>query len=138
MKTQVVQTIKDVYGVNPLIKEKGSDEVQIEESKLQTNLSEGLSKDSFILMISLLEEAGESSELLMETGIDITLFESRFLEIIETLFSFVFNFKQLALIHKYIFGETYIKDIPVLFNDKGEQYEPETPEQLWEAISNLN
>lgn len=96
-----------------------------------------LDKKTFIKIVSLLENVEEANQELFDIGIDVSMHESRFFEIIDLLLSKFLTKLQLAYLQVYLYGSEFLKDVPVLTNEKGEQVNPETPEELWTALNKL-
>jgi hypothetical protein len=93
-----------------------------------------LKKKLFIDTINILEEIEERSGELFEAGIDLSLYETLFFQVIENLFYTIYNDKQVNVIHSYIYGVPLSDKIPQPVNKEGKVLEPDTPEELWNAI----
>lgn len=104
-----------------------------------TNLSHSsrLDKKTFVKIVSLLENVEEANQELFDIGIDVSMHESRFFEIIDLLLSKFLTKLQLAYLQVYLYGNEFLEDVPVLTNEKGEHISPETPEELWIALNKL-
>ena len=57
-----------------------------------------------------------------------------FFQVIENLFYIIYNDKQVNLIHSYIYGEPLSDMIPQPVDKDGKVLEPETAEELWNAL----
>ena len=57
-----------------------------------------------------------------------------FFQVIENLFYTIYNDKQVNVIHSYIYGVPLSDKIPQPVNKEGKVLEPDTPEELWNAI----
>ena len=101
-----------------------------------TNVSR-LDKKTFVRIVNILEELEETNQELFDSGIDVSMHESRFFEIIDLLLGKFLTKLQLAYLQVYLYGSEFLEDIPVLTNEKGEPVEPETPEELWTALNKL-
>jgi len=88
----------------------------------------------FIDTINILEDIEEKSGELFEAGIDLSAYETLFFQVIENLLYTNYNDKQVNLIHSYIYGESLSDTIPLPVDKDGKILEPETPEELWNAI----
>jgi len=91
-------------------------------------------KKLFIDTINILEEIEERSGELFEAGIDLSVYETLFFQVIENLLYTIYNEKQVNLIHSYIYGEPLSDKIPQPVDKSGKVLEPETPEELWNGI----
>lgn len=113
--------------------------IRISERELGRDVME---KKLFIESIILLREIEDRRDFMEEElGVDMTVYEEKFLQIIENLFKMHFNKEQLALIQYYIY------QVPNLDNWDGKidlsdgketiTVDFETPEQVWNVISSL-
>lgn len=113
--------------------------IRISERELERDVME---KKLFIESIILLREIEDRRDFMEEElGVDMTVYEEKFLQIIENLFKMHFNKEQLALIQYYIY------QVPTLDNWDGKidlsdgkemiTVDFETPEQVWNVISSL-
>ena len=91
-------------------------------------------KKLFIDTISILEDIEEKSGELFQAGIDLSVYETLFFQVIENLLYTIYNDKQVNLIHSYIYGEPLTDKIPQPVDKSGKVLDPETPEELWNAI----
>jgi hypothetical protein len=130
MEKKLTEALKK-FNLLTSIKKKSLDEVV-------ADLSEGVDdtpqKKLFIDTINILEEIEERSGELFEAGIDLSLYETLFFQVIENLFYTIYNEKQVNVIHSYIYGEPLSDRIPQPVNKEGKVLEPDTPEELWNAI----
>lgn len=116
------------------IKKKSLDEVVAD---LSEEVNDTPQKKLFIDTINILEEIEERSGELFNAGIDLSLYETLFFQVIENLFYTIYNEKQVNVIHSYIYGEPLSDRIPQPVNKEGRVLEPDTPEQLWLAVQIL-
>lgn len=91
-------------------------------------------KKLFIDTINILEDIEEKSGELFQAGIDLSVYETLFFQVIENLLYTIYNDKQVNLIHSYIYGEPLTDKIPQPVDKSGKVLDPETPEELWNAI----
>ena len=91
-------------------------------------------KKLFIDAITILEEIEEKSSELFEAGIDLSVYETLFFQVIENLLYTIYNDNQVNLIHSYIYGEPLSDKIPQSVDKSGKVLDPETPEELWNGI----
>lgn len=109
-----------------------------ESSMTQYNLDKKL----FIDSLNLLREIEDRRDFMEEElGVDLSVYEEKFLQVIENLFRMHFSKEQLSLIQHYI----YI--IPTLQNWDGKvdvtdgkeiiTVDFETPEQVWNVITSI-
>jgi len=108
------------------------------KADLSNNSEDSPGKKLFLETITLLEEIEERSGELFEAGIDLSAYEILFFQVIENLFFTIYNEKQINLIHSYIYGEPLSDSIPLPVDKYGKVLEPETPEELWNALHILN
>lgn len=94
-------------------------------------------KELFIDTIELLEEIEDKSAQINEAGIDISLYESLFFQVIENLFYSKFNTRQMDMIHSYLYGIPLSSNPVELVDKNGNTLKPDTPEELWAAIQIL-
>lgn len=113
--------------------------VRIKERDMARDVIE---KKLFIESIILLREIEDRRDFMEEEiGMDMSIYEEKFLQIIENLFKVHFNKEQFALIQYYIY------QVPTLDNWDGKidlsdgkdmvTVDFETPEQVWNVISSL-
>ena len=91
-------------------------------------------KKLFIDTINILEDIEEKSGELFQAGIDLSVYETLFFQVIENLLYTIYNDKQVNLIHSYIYGEPLTDKIPQPVDKSGKVLDPETHEELWNAI----
>lgn len=112
---------------------------QIKEKDMARGVVE---KKLFIESIILLREIEDRRDFMEEEiGMDMSIYEEKFLQIIENLFKVHFNKEQFALIQYYIY------QVPTLDNWDGKidlsdgkemiTVDFETPEQVWNVINSL-
>ena len=86
-------------------------------------------KKLFIDTINILEEIEEKSGEIFEAGIDLSVYETLFFQVIENLLYTIYNDKQVNLIHSYIYGEPLTDKIPQPVDKSGKVLDPKTPEK---------
>lgn len=129
MKKVIRQAINNYLKGNIRISERDLDRATME-------------KKLFIESILLLREIEDRRDFMeAELGVDMTIYEEKFIQVIDNLFKMHFNKEQLALIQYYIY------QIPTLDNWDGKidlsdgksmiTVDFETPEQVWNVISSL-
>lgn len=91
-------------------------------------------KKLFIDTINILEEIEEKSGELFEAGIDLSVYETLFFQVIENLLYTIYNENQVNLIHSYIYGESMSEEAKQPVDKTGKIILPETPEELWNGI----
>jgi hypothetical protein len=102
-----------------------------------------IEKKLFIESIVLLREIEDRRDFLEEEiGMDMSMYEEKFLQIIENLFKVHFNKEQFALIQYYIYKVPTIEnwDGMIDLSDGKDMITVrfETPDQVWDVISSLN
>ena len=113
------------------VKKKNFSEVKAD---LSGPLEDTPQKKLFIDTINILEEIEEKSGELFDAGIDLSVYETLFFQVIENLLYTIYNDKQVNLIHSYIYGEPLSDKIPQPVDKSGKVLDPETPEELWNGI----
>ena len=113
--------------------------IQIRERDMARDVME---KKLFIESIVLLREIEDRRDFLEEEiGMDMSLYEEKFLQIIENLLKVHFNKEQFALIQYYIYQVPAIVDWDGLIDlsDGKEMITVrfETPEEVWNVINSL-
>ena len=91
-------------------------------------------KKLFIESINVLEEIEEKSGELFEAGIDLSVYETLFFQVIENLLYTIYNENQVNLIHSYIYGVSMSEEAKQPVDKTGKIILPETPEELWNGI----
>jgi len=91
-------------------------------------------KKLFIESINILEEIEEKSGELFEAGIDLSVYETLFFQVIENLLYTIYNENQVNLIHSYIYGVSMSEEANQPVDKTGKIILPETPEELWNGI----
>lgn len=130
MEKKLTEALKK-FNLLTSIKKKSLDEVVAD---LSGPVEDTPQKKLFIDTINILEEIEEKSGELFEAGIDLSVYETLFFQVIENLLYTIYNDKQVNLIHSYIYGEPLSDKIPQPVDKSGKVLEPETPEELWNAI----
>ena len=102
-----------------------------------------MEKKLFIESIILLREIEDRRDFMEEEiGMDMSIYEEKFLQIIENLFKVHFNKEQFALIQYYLYKVPTIEnwDGMIDLSDGKDTITVkfETPDQVWDVISSLN
>lgn len=113
--------------------------IQIREKEMARDLIE---KKLFIESIILLREIEDRRDFMEEEiGMDMSIYEEKFLQIIENLFKVHFSKEQFALIQYYLYQVPTLPDWDgkIDLSDGKEMItvDFETPEQVWNVISSL-
>ena len=116
---------------------KGS--VQIKEKDMARDVIE---KKLFIESIILLREIEDRRDFMEEEiGMDMSMYEEKFLQIIENLFRVHFTKEQFALIQYYLYKVPTIEDwdglIDITDGKEMITVKFETPDQVWNVINSL-
>ena len=103
---------------------------------------EVIEKKLFIESIVLLREIEDRRDFLEdEIGMDMSIYEEKFLQIIENLFKIHFSKEQLALVQYYIYKVPTIEDwdgkIDITDGKEMITVDFETPEQVWNVINSI-
>jgi len=101
-----------------------------------------LEKKLFIESIILLREIEDRRDFMEEEiGMDMSIYEEKFLQIIENLFKVHFTKEQFALIQYYIYKvptlDSWDGKIDISDGKDMVTVDFETPEQVWNVISSL-
>jgi len=113
--------------------------VQIKEKDMARDIME---KKLFIESIILLREIEDRRDFMEEEiGMDMSMYEEKFLQIIENLFRVHFTKEQFALIQYYLYKVPTIEDWDGMIDlSDGKEMitvKFETPEQVWTVINSL-
>lgn len=116
---------------------KGS--IVIREKDMARDLIE---KKLFIESITLLKEIEDRRDFMEEEiGMDMSIYEEKFLQIIENLFKVHFTKEQFALIQYYLYKTPTIEDwdgmIDITDGKETITVNFETPDQVWNVINSL-
>ena len=116
---------------------KGS--IRIKERDMARDIME---KKLFIESIILLREIEDRRDFMEEEiGMDMSMYEEKFLQIIENLLKVHFNKEQFSLIQYYLYQVPTIQDwdgmITLADNKSTIDVKFETPEDVWKVISSL-
>jgi hypothetical protein len=114
--------------------------ISIKERDMARDIME---KKLFIESIILLREIEDRRDFMEEEiGMDMSMYEEKFLQIIENLFKVHFNKEQFALIQYYLYKVPTIEnwDGMIDLSDGKDMITVkfETPDQVWDVISSLN
>lgn len=117
---------------------KGS--ISIKEKDMARDVME---KKLFIESIVLLREIEDRRDFMEEEiGMDMSIYEEKFLQIIENLFKVHFSKEQFALIQYYLYKVPTIEDwdgmIDITDGKEMITVKFETPDEVWTVISSLN
>lgn len=102
-----------------------------------SNRKKGMDKEGFIKFISLLDESEALSGILIDSGIDLTNYESKYYEMVEILLESIFNQHQILYLQAYLYGKENFRNVPKVVDENGSILEPENPEELWVAINKI-
>ena len=103
---------------------------------------EVIEKKLFIENIILLREIEDRRDFMEEEiGVDMSIYEEKFLQVIENLFKIHFSKEQFALIQYYLYKVPEIEDwdgkIDITDGKEMITVDFETPDQVWTVISSL-
>lgn len=121
--------------VNNFLKAKAT----IKEKEMARDLIE---KKLFIENIILLREIEDRRDFMEEElGVDMSVYEEKFLQVIENLFKTHFSKEQFALIQYYLYKVPTLEEwdgkIEITDGKETLTVDFETPEQVWNVISSL-
>jgi hypothetical protein len=114
--------------------------VTIREKDMARDVME---KKLFIESIVLLKEIEDRRDFMEEEiGVDMSIYEEKFLQVIENLFKVHFSKEQFSLIQYYLYQTPTIADwdgmITITDNKDTLDVKFETPEDVWTVINSLN
>ena len=114
--------------------------IRVKEVDMARDIME---KKLFIESIILLREIEDRRDFMEEEiGMDMSMYEEKFLQIIENLFKVHFNKEQFALIQYYLYKVPTIDNWDGMIDlSDGKDIitvKFETPDQVWDVISSLN
>lgn len=114
--------------------------IRVKEVDMARDIME---KKLFIESIILLREIEDRRDFMEEEiGMDMSMYEEKFLHIIENLFKVHFSKEQFALIQYYLYKVPTIEnwDGMIDLSDGKDMITVkfETPDQVWDVISSLN
>lgn len=106
-----------------------------------------MNKKLFIETITILREIEDRRDFMEEEiGLDPTVYEEKFIQVIENLFRMIFNKQQITLVNLYLFDLVHDKDWDgklqldlKIGNGEIQQqvFDFRTPEQVWNVIELL-
>lgn len=102
-----------------------------------------MEKKLFIESILLLKEIEDRRDFMEEElGVDMSVYEEKFLQVIENLFKVHFSKEQFSLIQYYLYQTPTIVDwdgmIDISDGKEVITVKFETPDQVWNVINSLN
>jgi hypothetical protein len=102
-----------------------------------------LDKKLFIESIVLLKEIEDRRDFMEEEiGVDMSIYEEKFLQIIENLFRMYFSKEQMSLIQYYLYQVPTIVDwdgmIDITDGKEMITVKFETPSEVWDVVTSLN
>ena len=114
--------------------------IVIKEKDMARDLME---KKLFIESILLLKEIEDRRDFMEEEiGVDMSIYEEKFLQVIENLFKVHFSKEQFSLIQYYLYQTPTIADwdgmIDISDGKDTITVKFETPDQVWTVINSLN
>lgn len=101
-----------------------------------------LEKKLFVESITLLREIEDRRDFMEEEiGVDMSIYEEKFLQVIENLFKVHFTKEQFALVQYYLYKVPTIEDwdgmIDITDGKETVTVNFQTPDQVWEVINSL-
>jgi len=113
--------------------------VTIKEKEMARDI---LDKKLFIESIILLKEIEDRRDFMEEEiGVDMSIYEEKFLQIIENLFRMYFSKEQMSLIQYYLYQVPSIVDwdgmIDITDGKEMITVKFETPAEVWDVITSL-
>lgn len=99
-------------------------------------------KKLFIESIVLLKEIEDRRDFMEEEiGMDMSIYEEKFLQIIENLFKVHFSKEQFALIQYYLYKVPSIEDwdgkLDIMNGKESITVDFQTPDQVWDVITSI-
>ena len=105
--------------------------------------NESMKKKEFLNILKALQQIEDRRDFMStELGIDVTQYEDKFFQVIESLFKLAFSQKQLELIRAYLYelwpDKSWDGKITLEINKKKSKVvDFKTPEQVWEVIKDF-
>lgn len=101
-----------------------------------------MNKKIFVETLEVLKKIEDRRDFMEdELGLDMTLYEDKFMQVIENLFRLAFNDSQVALIKLYLYDLVPDKEwdgtITVEENEKETQVKFKTPNDVWKVLKKL-
>ena len=101
-----------------------------------------MNKKIFIETLEVLKKIEDRRDFMEdELGLDMTLYEDKFMQVIENLFRLAFNDSQVALIKLYLYELVPDKEldgtITVEEKEKETQVKFKTPDDVWKVLKKL-
>jgi len=101
-----------------------------------------MNKKLFIETLTILREIEDRRDFMEEEiGLDPTVYEEKFIQVIENLFKMIFSKQQLALIQLYLYQLVGDKDwdgtITLTFEGKQSTVNFSTPEEVWDVVEKV-
>ena len=97
----------------------------------------GLDISEFFELLESLEQAYEASEIMFETGIDLTYFEQYYLTIVDILLSKILSEKSIDCIHTYLYGIPYYLDFQTYKENPEIIPEVKSISELWDVVNKI-
>lgn len=112
---------------------------RIKEVKFNNSNKKKMNKKTFIEVVKQLKQIEDRRDFMeTELGLDMTTYEDKFFNIIESLFKLVFSKGQLALVQMYLYQLTPDNEwdgkITIEIDKKEKEVDFKTPEQVWEVL----
>jgi len=101
-----------------------------------------MNKKLFVETLTILREIEDRRDFMEEEiGLDPTVYEEKFIQVIENLFKMIFSKQQLALIQLYLYQLVNDREwdgkINLTFDKKEETFDFRTPEEVWNVIERV-
>lgn len=112
---------------------------RIKEVKFNNSNKKKMNKKTFIEVVKQLKQIEDRRDFMeTELGLDMTTYEDKFFNIIESLFKLVFSKGQLALVQMYLYqlapDNEWNGKITIEIDKKEKEVDFKTPEQVWEVL----
>lgn len=112
---------------------------RIKEVKFNNSNKKKMNKKTFIEVVKQLKQIEDRRDFMeTELGLDMTTYEDKFFNIIESLFKLVFSKGQLALVQMYLYqlvpDNEWDGKITIEIDKKEKEVDFKTPEQVWEVL----
>lgn len=126
--------------IRETLKAKNNVLYRIKRIKLTTS---SMTKDLFVDTLKTLKEIEDRSEFLSdEIGLDVTLYEDKFFQVIENLLKLSFNEEQLGIINLFLYQfdndpEDWDGKITISKGNKEQKHPFKTPDDVWNVLQNL-
>ena len=129
--------LKEIYKESSLIVAIKKRSIEDYKVNLKEPSEDSADKKLFLDTIKTLDEIESNLSIIFDAGVDLSNIETMFFQVIENFLYSIYNLKQINVIHNYLYGIPFSDKAGVPVDSKGKVLNPETPEELWNAVQIL-